>query len=101
MLNIAYEPETRRAVLAWDSAERSADWVRLLRHVCLDHTDEVIQSSHDSLSMPWWSFLSARRQIREVLGNYGVRLRADDATRELLARSAANEATYEKAKSSP
>ena len=97
MLNIAYDSDSRRAILSWSTADKDADWVRLLRRVFLDHTDDVTQMSPEAMSLPWWTFLSARSQLREVLGGYKVQLNVDAATATLLKQSAANEATYRQA----
>jgi SNF2 family DNA or RNA helicase len=97
MLNIAYDSESRRAILSWSTEDRDLDWVRLLRRVFLDHTEDVMQMSTEAMSLPWWSFLSARSQLREVLSGYKVSLKLDDATAALLKQSAANEATYRQA----
>ena len=63
-------------------------------------TDEIIQLSPVAMSLPWWTFLSARSQIKEVLSGYKVGLRVDAATSSLLSQSVANEASYQRAKSS-
>lgn len=97
MLNIAYDSDSRRAILSWSTADKDADWVRLLRRVFLDHTDDVTQMSPEAMSLPWWTFLSARSQLREVMGGYKVQLNVDAATATLLKQSAANEATYRQA----
>jgi SNF2 family DNA or RNA helicase len=99
MLNIAYEPEARRAILTWKSSDRDSEWVRLLRRVFLDHSDDVSQPSADAISLPWWTFLSARSQLKEVLSGYKVSLSADAEASRLLSQSATNEVTYDKAKS--
>jgi SNF2 family DNA or RNA helicase len=101
MLNIAYDSESRRAILSWSTAEKDADWVRLLRRVFLDHTSDVTQLSLEAMSLPWWTFLSARSQLREVLSGYRVQLKVDEATAALLNQSAANEATYRRAETAP
>src|SRR5688572_2121078 len=82
MLNISYEPQTRRAILTWGDADRDSDWVRLLRRVFLDHTDDVRQTSSSTLSLPWWTFLSARQQVKEVLIGYKAALTVDGATQK-------------------
>lgn len=51
------------------------------------------------MSLPWWTFLSARSQVREVLSGYKVSLKVDEATAALLSQSAANEASYRNAQS--
>lgn len=101
MLNIAYDSESRRAILSWSTEDRDADWVRLLRRVFLDHSDDVTQMSPEAMSLPWWTFLSARSQLREVLSGYKVSIKVDDATTDLLTQSAANEATYRQAENAP
>ena len=53
------------------------------------------------MSLPWWTFLSARPQVKEVLSGYKVSLNVDDTTSSLLARSARNEASYLRAKATP
>jgi SNF2 family DNA or RNA helicase len=94
MLNIAYDSGARRAILTWNDSDKDADWVRLLRRVFLDHTDDVTQLSPVAMSLPWWTFLSARSQLREVLSGYQVSLRVDEPTATLLSQSVANEASY-------
>jgi hypothetical protein len=53
--------------------------------------------SPEAMSLPWWTFLSARSQVREVLGGYKVSLNVDAATATFLKQSAANESTYRQA----
>jgi SNF2 family DNA or RNA helicase len=101
MLKIAYDPVTRRAVLTWNGTARNADWVRLLRRVFLDHTDDLNELSALEMSLPWWTFLSARSQVKEVLRGYNVPLAVDETATMLLRESSANEASYAQAATTP
>jgi len=98
MLRIAYEADTRRAILSWDASESAAEWVRLLKRVVSDHTDEYTQLSAEAVAMPWWTFLSARSQVKQVLGGYKVQLKVGELAAELLKQSNANEVSYAQAK---
>src|SRR5262245_14674860 len=97
MLNISYERESRRAVLTWELAHREADWVKLLRRVFLDHSEDLVEHSTTMVSLPWWTFLSARSQVKEVLSGYKVGIKADDAALVLLRDASANETSYSQA----
>lgn len=101
MLKIAYDADTRRAILTWDASERDSEWVRILRRVLLDHTDDVIIESADATSLPWWSFLSARGQLKEVLSAFKISLSVDPSAIELLRRSVASETSYDQVGSNP
>lgn len=94
MLNISYEQGSRRAVLTWESADREAEWVKLLRRVFLDHTDDLVEYSATAMSLPWWTFLSARSQVKEVLSGYRIPLKADDLATALLRDASENDASY-------
>ncbi|MGQ0635267.1 MAG: SNF2-related protein [Planctomycetaceae bacterium] len=99
MLRIAYEADTRRAILSWEASQRDAEWVRLLKRVLNDHSDECTQLSAEAIALPWWSFLSVRSQIKQVLGGYKVPLKVGELATELLKKSNANEVSYANAKS--
>jgi hypothetical protein len=50
------------------------------------------------LSVPWYSFVSVRSQLGQILGHYGVSLNADEETTALLRQAHANDTSYEGAR---
>ncbi|GIP35971.1 DEAD/DEAH box helicase [Paenibacillus sp. J2TS4] len=80
MLFIEYLEDSHSAHLSME--EESLAWGEI-RRVCQERGDINIFSDQ-SLSMPWWVFLSVRRSIRLVAVKYHLRIEFSPRAKELL-----------------
>lgn len=91
MLHIDYRPADVSSVLWWEEADRSAPWIPLLRRLILDSTPNAKQEAGQVLSLPWWNFVSLRRQLYQILSTYQLQLgtgfQVSATATELLRRS--------------
>jgi hypothetical protein len=105
MLRVAYRPADRRAVLAWNIGDDSSPWLSPLRRSLLDHSDEVAQEGPHSISLPWWTFLSARRDVNDIIRGFslrrGIDYEIDSSAEGLLLTSRRNDVSYDQAREEP
>lgn len=80
MLFIEYLEDSHSAHLSME--EESLAWGEI-RRICQERGDINIFSDQ-SLSMPWWVFLSVRRSIRLVAVKYHLRIEFSPRAKELL-----------------
>lgn len=73
MLRIDYRQSDWRAVLRWDEENESAPWVAIIRRLVFDSSDDAAQESAWQISLPWWSFSSARDKFLAVFKGYSLR----------------------------
>lgn len=97
MLNVSYEHASRRAICSWDEGNRDAEWTRLLRRSMADHSQDIDNLSPRSISVPWYSFLSARTQIAQILGHFKVPFSADTEATRLLQQANLSDVSYQNA----
>lgn len=76
MLRIDYRESDWRAVLRWDEEDEPAPWVAIIRRLIHDSSDEAAQEGAWQMSLPWWSFASARDKFLAVFKGYSLRLEA-------------------------
>jgi SNF2 family DNA or RNA helicase len=96
-LSISYEPTRQSAVLSYP--ERDATW-ESIRRICEDFSDEVLVEG-SRLSIPWWSFVAARRDIGYRLRSANGRIEADAAAESLLNQSRKRELAVNALASTP
>lgn len=77
MLKVAYRLSDRKAAISWDDTDESTRWLSPLRRTLFDHSEEVEQEGHLALSLPWWTFLSARREFNEILQGFQLKRYVD------------------------
>lgn len=91
MLTIDYRASDRRAVLTWEERDEHAPWLDALRRLTFDRSEDASQESAWTISLPWWSFASARPQVFKLFSGHGLSLDQDFAVtpeaRALLANS--------------
>lgn len=91
MLTIDYREADLRAVLAWADGDERSPWLEALRRLAFDCSEDTAQESAWSLSLPWWSFASARPQVFQLFSGHrlslGTHYAVTDAARALLAKS--------------
>src|SRR5664280_1945069 len=101
MLKVSYRPTDRRAVIAWNNTDEHFPWLSPLRRMYLDHSDDVVQEGSSSITLPWWTFLSARGAFNEIIGGFRLKRDVDYevevGAQELLRASRRNEISYEDA----
>lgn len=95
MLRIDYSPDEMLASLTWDLADDGLPWVVSLRGLLLKVSDEAKLVSL-GLTLPWWSFMAQREEVRKLIQGYGLSFGKDYiATEEAskLLRDSANRVT--------
>jgi SNF2 family DNA or RNA helicase len=104
MLRIDYRETDWRAVLRWDEADESAPWFAIVRRLVHDSSDDAAQEGAWQISLPWWSFASARDKFLAVFKGYGLVLGAGldigSQAADLLRKSKRSADGYAAAKSS-
>ena len=94
MLRIEYDHKSRQAVLSWDKECSESEWVRLLRYTLHSHTEDAEDLAYNVTALPWWSLLTARHHLKEILGQYAVELDVGDDAAILLKKAISNEIRY-------
>jgi SNF2 family DNA or RNA helicase len=101
MLKVAYRLSDRKAAISWDAADESTRWLSPLRRTLLDHSEEVMQEGPLALSLPWWTFLSARSEFNEILQGFQLKRHFDydvePEAERLLRDSRRKQASFEQA----
>jgi hypothetical protein len=97
MLRITYDHPSRRAIFSWDEEDRNQEWARLLKRTLQDHADSLEEPTLKTVTVPWWSFLSARRAVQEIVVGYGVPFEVSPEAKALLQRSIQTETSYQDA----
>ena len=104
MLRIDYREFDWRAVLRWDEADESAPWLAIVRRLVHDSSDESAQEGAWQISLPWWSFASARDKFLAVFKGFalvpGARLEIGPLAADLLRKSKRSAEGYAAAKNS-
>lgn len=72
MLGIDYRESDWRAVLRWGEEDESSPWVPIIRRLVIDTSDDAAQEGAWQISLPWWSFASARDKFLAVFRGYGL-----------------------------
>lgn len=97
MLSVSYDHNSRRAVCFWGEMDNDTEWTRLLRRSLADHSQDIENLSSCSISVPWYSFLSARAQISQILNYYKIAFSADAESTRLLQRANISDTSYQNA----
>lgn len=97
MLKIGYDPSLRRATFSCDSGEAGESWFQLLRRILSDRTDNLVSFHPNEFTVPWWSFLTAKSDVRNILKNYSVKFEASDEAADHLKRATKRESLYKDA----
>lgn len=102
MLSIDYNTTDRRAVIKWEPSDETAPWLCALCRLTFDGSEDTTQEDAWRVSMPWWSFVTLRRQIFELFTGYGLSIGKDfaigDMAADCLRRSNRAIASYETAR---
>jgi SNF2 family DNA or RNA helicase len=71
------------------------EWTRLLKRSLTDQSQDIKILSHLSISVPWYSFLSSRTQIAQILGHFKISLSADAESTRLLEQANISDISYQ------
>ncbi len=94
MLNVSYDHESRRAVCSWGEDNRDTEWTRLLRRSLTDRCQDIETISPCSISVPWYSFLSTRTQIAQILDHFKISFSAEVEATRLLQQANLSDDSY-------
>lgn len=101
MLNIAYRPADLRAVLTWSPADEEAPWFSVAHSIFSGASSESINEGGSCLTLPWWSFVVLRPQIKELFDGFqmgfGKDYNIEPSAIELLKTAGRNAADYQRA----
>ncbi|MFQ6321492.1 DEAD/DEAH box helicase [Bacillus halotolerans] len=95
MLHIRYLVNKHAAQLITEN-EHHIGWHELCR-TCKEAGQDVSINTTNTLTMPWWSFLSIRGPINRIRKKHRLPLTADEEATRLLRLSVARENTYRRA----
>ncbi len=96
MLSIKYNPLTNLVKLAVD--ESGFDWIEI-RRLCEEKCskDEIMYTSSNSLNIPWWRFLTIRRDLKHLIIKHRLELDFDENAKKLMAKALEKQELYQKA----
>ncbi|WP_047534286.1 SNF2-related protein [Methylotenera sp. N17] len=72
MLKIDYRARDRRAVLSWTKEEENYLWIDALKRLTFDCSEEASQEDSWTISLPWWTFASARPKLLQLFTGYAL-----------------------------
>lgn len=102
MLKIGYDHLNRRASFSCDSEEAEEKWFQLLRRTLADRTEDLESFSPNEFTVPWWSFLTVKSDVRNILKQYSVKFDASSEATDHLKNATNRESLYKDAsKASP
>lgn len=74
MIEFDYEEKKRVAIVKWDALDEGQDWLHPLKEALRSsHNGVEVQVGSNSLTMPWWAFLSVGSEINVFIKAYGLR----------------------------
>src|SRR5690242_4821745 len=97
MLQIGYGVREMRATFRCIPSEAQSAWFMLLRRTLEDHTQDIRTETESCFSVPWWSFLTARSSLLQVVRAFSVSYELEDEARSLLERATGQQNAYEAA----
>lgn len=97
MLRISYDPAQMRALFICDTGDLNTQWFALLRRTLEDHTRELAAHADTRFSVPWWSFLTARPHVLQVIKAYSVDYKIEDEARILLQVARSRQRSFDEA----
>lgn len=102
MLKISYSSNDKKAVLSWNLEDADKAWVLIIQRTLFDNSEDVVWKNSNTLSLPWWSFLSIRRKFGEIVQGYGIKRGIewdiDQEAENFLKESLSREISFKQAK---
>lgn len=95
MLYIKYLADKHAAQIITDN-EQHISWHELCRS-CKENGEDVSIDTSNSITMPWWSFLSIRPSINRIIKKHKIKFSADEEATRLLKLSLSREKWYKNA----
>lgn len=71
MLTFDYLGRERKVIISW--SENETRWVSELISIFFQATSDAQRIGGHSITAPWWSFLSIRSEINEVISHFGLK----------------------------
>ncbi|MBJ8089186.1 DEAD/DEAH box helicase [Bacillus cereus] len=96
MLHIEYLADKHAAHFITED-QKHIGWHEICR-TCKETGQEVSLNTTNTLTMPWWAFLSIRPLINRIIKKHRLKLTADEEATRLLKLSISRENTYNLAK---
>lgn len=97
MLKIGYDHQNRRATFSCDESEANEKWFQLLRRTLTDRTEDIESYKSNEFNVPWWSFLTVKSDVRDILKHYSVEFGATEEAKEHLGKANKRESLYKEA----
>jgi SNF2 family DNA or RNA helicase len=91
MLKVRYSTADQLAELSVE--EPTAAW-SAIRRTCEDRSEEVVNESGTSFTIPWWAFLSCRGAVGLILRQYEMGVEFDLTARRLIEEARDREKSY-------
>src|SRR5688572_25051312 len=98
MLRIGYDAAAMRATFSGVGTAAGSDWFSLLRRTLEDHTNDILVTNAESFSVPWWSFLTARPQVLQIIHAYQIRYEIEAGARIQLVGAKSRQAAFQDAR---
>jgi SNF2 family DNA or RNA helicase len=96
-ITISYDLNNYDAIITGRAEFYSALWFQQVLRLFNDKTDEVVYDVSGIIKVPWWAFLSARKEFGTILKSNSIAYSLTEEARFFLQKSIDNESTYNKA----
>jgi SNF2 family DNA or RNA helicase len=93
MILINYEKEIDKISIIADEYINNYKWIRLLR-LFEDEGRDLEYPSYKKIILPWWSFLSLREKLKQILDEENIEVNLNEDAKNLLKKSRKNENNY-------
>lgn len=78
MLTFDYHEATRSALITWEPVDENADWLSSLQNALrYAQQSTTMEFGANSISLPWWAFLSVGKEIDIVIRGYKLKQNCD------------------------
>lgn len=94
MLKISYDHELRRALFSCDHGSQEKEWFQFLKRNLGDFAEDIQYPLHNQISIPWWSFLNIRTNVKEIIRLYKITLEVSNEAQLLLMEAVERERVY-------
>lgn len=77
MIIFDYRASDRRALVSWTAADQETAWLGIARDILSSGSRDARGEGATTISLPWWSFLSLRPAILDLISGFSLRSHID------------------------
>jgi len=95
MLKISYAQNLRRAHFSCDEGSQDQEWFQFLKRSLGDFAQDPQYPSQTEITIPWWSFLNIRTNVRDIIRLYKIEISVSAEAEQLLKQAINREGLYQ------